>query len=77
MQPHRGLYNWLLAHGHRCPLDKPPENGLIPRLRDVFAADIADALVDLWSAGKRIPQESFGLEQLCGKEAALAAPDAT
>ena len=34
------------------------------------------ALVALWSEGQRFPQESFGLAQLRGKEAAVAAPDA-
>ena len=76
LQPHRGLYKWLLVHGCRCPLDKSPGNEAIAGLGDVFLADIADALVDLWAAGKRVPQESFGLEQLVGKDAAIARPDA-
>ena len=76
VQPHRGLYGWLLAHGYRRPLDKAPRDGLAPRLGEVFPAGIAGALCELWAAGLRIPQESFGLEQLGGGEAAIASPEA-
>ena len=75
VQPHRGLYGWLLAHGCRRPLDKAPRDGLAARLDEVFPAGIADALGELWAEGLRIPQESFGLEQLRGAEAAIASPD--
>ena len=75
VQPHCGLYRWLLAHGCRGPLDKAPRDGLAARLGEVFPADIAGALGDLWAAGLRIPQESFGLQQLRGEEAAIASPD--
>ena len=76
MQPHRGLYGWLLAHGCRRPLNKAPRDGLAARLGEVFPTGIADALGELWADGLRIPQESFGLEQLRGEEAAIAGPDA-
>ena len=76
VQPHRGLYGWLLAHGCRRPLDKAPRDGLAARVGDVFPASIADALGELWAVELRVPQESFGLEQLCGEEAAIASPDA-
>ena len=76
LQPHYGLYGWLLAHGRRRPLEKAPADELVRSLRDAFSADLANALVELWSEGQRIPQESFGLEQLRGKEVAIAAPDA-
>ena len=76
VQPHRGLYGWLLAHGCRRPLDKAPRDGLAARLGEVFPAGIADALGELWTEGLRIPQESFGLEQIRGEEAAIASPDA-
>ena len=76
VQPHRGLYGWLLAHGCRRPLDKAPRDGLAARLGEVFPAGIADALGKLWAEGLRIPQESFGLEQIRGEEAAIAGPDA-
>ena len=76
VQPHCGLYQWLLAHGCRRPLDKAPRDGLAARLAEVFPAGIADALGELWAAGLRTPQESFGLEQLRGTEAAIASPDA-
>ena len=76
LQPHRGLYGWLLAHGCRCPLDKAPRDGVATRLGEVLPADIADALAKLWAAGLRIPQESFGLEQLRGSEVLIAEPDA-
>ena len=74
--PHRGLYRWLLAHGHRRPLDTAPTDDLLHQLGDVFPSDVVDALVDLWSGRKRVPQESFGLEQLGGKDAVIADPDA-
>ena len=76
VQPHRGLYGWLLAHGYRRPLNKAPKDGLAARLREVFPAGIADGLGELWAAGLRIPQESFGLEQLSGGEATIASPEA-
>ena len=74
LQPHRGLYGWLLENGCRRPLEKAPADELVRSLRDAFPADLANALVELWSEGQRIPQESFGLEQLRGKEAAIATP---
>ncbi len=76
VQPHRGLYGWLLAHGCRRPLEKAPRDGLATRLGEVFPAGIADALGELWAEELRIPQESFGLEQLRGDEAAIASPEA-
>ena len=76
VQPHRGLYGWLLAHGCRRPLDKAPRDGLAARLGEVFPVGVASALGELWAEGLRIPQESFGLEQLRGEEAATASPDA-
>ena len=76
LRPHRGLYQWLLAHGRRRPLERAPESAEIDGLGDVFPADLARALAALWSEGRRIPQESFGIEQLSGVEADIAAPDA-
>ena len=76
LRPHRGLYRWLLAHGRRRPLERAPENAEIDGLDDVFHAGLASALAELWSEGRRIPQESFGMEQLSGVEAEFAAPDA-
>ena len=76
VQPHCGLYRWLLAHGCRRPLDKAPKEGLAARLGQVFPAGIADSLGELWAEGLCIPQESFGLEQLRSTEAAIASPDA-
>ena len=76
VKPHRGLYGWLLEHGCRRPLEKAPRGGLTTRLREVFPPDIAGALGELWAEELSIPQESFGLEQLRGEEAAIAGPDA-
>ena len=76
LQLHRGLYRWLLAYGRRCPFDGAQGDGLADGIDDLIPADIANGLIDLWSAGERIPQESFGLGQLRGEEAAVAAPDA-
>ena len=77
VQPHRGLYGWLLANGHRRPLDKPPRDSLVERMGDTFPDSIANGLADLWAAGQRIPQESFGLEQLRKTGEAVAGPDAS
>lgn len=76
LRPHRGLYRWLLAHGRRRPLERAPDNGAIDGLGDAFPEDIARGLAELWSEGQRVPQESFGIEQLSGVEADHAAPDA-
>lgn len=76
LRPHRGLYGWLLAHGRRRPLGRAPANAEIDELGDVFPADLARALAELWSEERRIPQESFGIEQLSGVEADFAAPGA-
>ena len=75
LRPHRGLYRWLLAHGRRRPLERVPVNLEIDSLNHVFPADLAKGLAELWSEGRRIPQESFGIEQLSGVEADFAAPD--
>ena len=53
-----------------------PGTAWAPRLGEVFPAGIAGALGELWAEGLRIPQESFGLEQLGGGEAAIASPEA-
>ena len=76
VQPHRGLYRWLLAHGCRRRLNKVPRDGLVTRLGEVFSADIAGALGELWAEELSIPQESYGLEQLRGEKVAIAGPDA-
>ena len=76
LRPHRGLYKWLLAHGYRRPLDAAPRTELVRRLGEAFPADVVSALVDLWSGRERVPQESFGLQQLGGQDAAIANPDA-
>ncbi|MCY4546862.1 MAG: DUF2220 family protein [Defluviicoccus sp.] len=76
LRPHLGLYGWLLAHGHRRPLERAPEDAGIDGIGEVFPAGLAEALADLWSQGRRIPQESFGMEQLSGGEADFAAPGA-
>ena len=75
-RPHRGLYRWLLAHGCRRPLEAAPTDGLSASLADAFPVEIPAGLVDLWTARQRIPQESFGREQLLGDDATVAAPDA-
>lgn len=76
IQPHRGLYQWLLAYGSRRPLETSPTDRLAAGLGEAFPADIATALIDLWTAGQRIPQESFGVEQLSGDDATVAGLDA-
>ena len=76
LRPHRGLYRWLLAHGCRRPLQAAPKDGLSVGLSDDFPVEIATGLVDLWTSGQRIPQESFGREQLSGDDATAATPDA-
>lgn len=75
IRPHRGLYQWLLAQGRRRPLETPPTDRLISGLDQAFPATIATALINLWAAGQRIPQEGFGLEQLSGEHATVAGPD--
>ena len=75
VQPHRGLYRWLVAHGCRRTLDKAPRDSLVARLGEVFPADIAGELGELWAEELSIPQESYGLEQLSGEEVTMAGPD--
>ena len=76
LRPHRGLYRWLLGHGCRRPLEAEPGKELIRRLGETFPADVVSALVVLWSGRERVPQESFGLHQLGGRDAAVASPEA-
>ena len=76
VRPHLGLYGWLLEHGCRRPLEKPPKEDLESRLAVLFPSGIAAGLSRLWAAGERVPQESFGLEQLWGQAAAVARPEA-
>ena len=75
LRPHRGLYRWLLAHGCRRPLDAAPKAELVQRLGETFPTDVVNALVELWSGRERVPQESFGLQQLGGSDAAVASPE--
>ena len=74
LRPHRGLYRWLLAHGCRRPLDTAPKADLVQGLGDAFPTDVVSALVKLWSGRERVPQESFGLQQLGGRDAEVASP---
>ncbi len=76
LRPHRGLYRWLLDHGCRRPLDAAPGAELVRRLGETFPTDLVSALVELWSGRERVPQESFGLQQLGGGDAAAASPEA-
>ena len=76
LRAHRGLYRWLLKHGFRRPLDVAPGAELVQKLGDTFPTDVVSALVELWSGRERVPQESFGLQQLGGREAAVASPEA-
>ena len=76
LRPHRGLYRWLLEHGCRRPLDAAPRAELVQRLGATFPTDVVSALVELWSGRERVPQESFGLQQLGGRDAAVASPEA-
>lgn len=76
LRPHRGLYRWLLEHGCRRPLEAEPGEELIQRLGETFPTDVVSALVELWSGRERVPQESFGLQQLGGGDAATASPEA-
>ena len=72
--PHLGLYRWLLAHGHRRPLDAPTRPAAASDIATAFPPDLVEAFGSLWSENQRIPQESFGLEQLAGTDAAIAGP---
>ena len=76
LRPYRGLYWWLLTHGCRRPLERTPDKAEINGLDYMFPAGLAGALAELWSAGQRIPQESFGIEQLSGVESEVVAPGA-
>lgn len=76
LRPHRGLYRWLVEHGRRCPLDAAPGAELGQQLGKTFPTDVVIALLELWSGRERVPQESFGLQQLGGREAAVASPEA-
>ena len=75
LRPHRGLYRWLLDHGCRRPLEAGPGKELIRRLGETFPTDVVNALVELWSGRERVPQESFGLQQLGGGDVAAARPE--
>lgn len=75
LRPHRGLYRWLLMHGCRCPMDTALPAALANGITELFSKDIVDGFLDLWATGERIPQESFGLEQLSDAGAAIAGPD--
>ena len=74
--PHRGLYRWLLSNGYRRPLKKNPKTEILAKLRDLFPFDLVRGILDLWETGQRIPQESFGLEQLSGTDQSVARADA-
>ena len=74
--PHRGLYRWLLTNGYRQPLKKTPTAEILAKLRDLFPFDLVRGILDLWETGQRIPQESFGLEQLSGTDESVARADA-
>ena len=73
--PHRGLYRWLLANGCRRPLKKTPAADMLAKLGGLFPFELVRGLLDLWKTGQRIPQESFGLEQLSGTDERIARAD--
>ena len=73
--PHRGLYRWLLANGCRRPLKKTPAADMLTKLGGLFPFELVRGLLDLWKTGQRIPQESFGLEQLSGTDERIARAD--
>ena len=56
----------------RRPLDAVPGAELVQRLGETFPTDVVSALVELWSGRERVPQESFGLQQLGGRDTAQA-----
>ena len=74
LEPHCGLYRWLLRHGHRRRGDAVAKPRTPPDLPDWLPGDIAGGLAELWAAGEIIPQESFGTEQLAGPDADWALP---
>lgn len=77
LQPHCGLYRWLLKNGHRRPLDNNHKikEDLAHRVGVEFPADITESLIALWYGKQRIPQESFGLAELSGKDTGTAGPN--
>ena len=76
IQPHHGLYAWLLENGSRGPLKGRPRSDIAARLTALFSEEIVGQLLSLWESGKRIAQENFGMTQLCGADAVVAHPDA-
>ena len=74
LDPHCGLYRWLLRHGRRRRSDTGAKHRAPPDLADWLPGDIAAGLAELWAAGEMIPQESFGTEQLAGSDAGWALP---
>ena len=78
LQPHCGLYRWLLKNGHRRPLDNKHglKEDLARRVMVEFPEDITESLMALWYGKQRIPQESFGLAELNGKDTGTASPTA-
>ena len=73
--PHRGLYRWLLANGHRRPLDSSATHVVLTKLSTVFPHELVNGLLHLWKTEQRIPQESFGFEQLSGLNESIARAD--
>ena len=55
LTPHCGLYRWLLAHGHRRPLETVPTAACIAQLDTLFPHDIVAGIFRLWSDGRRTP----------------------
>ena len=74
LEPHCGLYRWLLRHGRRRRSDAGAKRRAPLDLSDWLPGDIAAGLADLWASGEMIPQESFGTEQLAGPDAGWALP---
>ena len=72
--PHKGIYRWLLENGRRCPLPKQVGKNLSDKLIQLFPSDITNGLIKLWEHNYRIPQESFGLEQLYYEDITIAMP---
>ena len=74
--PHRGLYRWLLANGCRGELKNTPRRDMLAKVWQRFPVDLVHDIMELWETGLRIPQESFGLEQLSGTDEGVARADA-
>lgn len=64
LRPATELYRWALENGTRTALKRPPSRAQLDEAKRWLPQDLHAPLQELYAAGKRIPQETLGVDAL-------------